>query len=252
MTHDEILDSAARIGRAMLESGAEIYRVEDSLARIVNAYGIGRGEVFAIPNYIHINLRDADGVSHTRMTRASTTKPTDMQRLNALNTLCRRICDEKPTAAEIRVEIEKIDSLPQYSLWAQMLATAVGSGAFSAFFGGSLSDALCAAFCGLVLGALLCYMASRDTNLFFKSIVGSALAALIAVIETWLGLGSNIDMIVIGTLMCLVPGIMITNFMRDIITGDWVAGITKLAEALLIAAGIALGAGIVLYAAQAL
>ena len=252
MTHDEILDSAARIGRAMLESGAEIYRVEDSLSRIINAYGIGRGEVFAIPNYIHINLCGADGVSHTRMTRASTTKATDMQRLNALNALCRRICDEKPTAVEIRGELEKIDALPKYSLWAQMLATAVGSGAFSAFFGGNLNDALCAAFCGLVLGALLYYMGSRDTNLFFKSIVGSALAALIAVIETRLGLGSNIDMIVIGTLMCLVPGIMITNFMRDIITGDWVAGITKLTEALLIAAGIALGAGIVLYAVQAL
>jgi uncharacterized membrane protein YjjP (DUF1212 family) len=252
MTHDEILDSAAGIGRAMLESGAETYRVEDSLSRIINAYDIGRGEVFAIPNYIHINLRGPDGVSHTRMMRASTTKATDMQRLNALNALCRRICDEKPSADEIRTSISDIAALPNYGLPAQMLATALGSGGFSAFFGGSIADALCAAFCGLVLGALLFYMGGRDTNLFFKSIVGSALTALIAVAETRLGFGRNLDMIIIGTLMCLVPGIMITNFMRDIIAGDWVAGVTKLTEALLIAAGIALGAGIVLYAAQAL
>lgn len=247
MTNDEILDAAARIGKGMLESGAEIYRVEDSLSRVINAYSLGVGEVFAIPNYLHINLRSGDGVSHTRMCRASTMKGVDMRKLNALNELCRKICEQKPTAKEIETAIVEIESVPQYSFLMQIAAGALGSGAFSLFFGGNFRDALCSALCGFILCMVTYYMSRQESNLFFKSIVGSALVALLAMLEMKLGLGSNLDKIIIGALMCLVPGIMITNFMRDIIAGDWVAGLTKLAEALLIAAGIALGSGVALY-----
>ena len=42
-------------------------------------------------------------------------------------------------------------------------------------------------------------------------------------------------------MMALVPGIALTNAMRDIMAGDMVSGISKAAEALLIGAAIALG-----------
>ena len=66
---------------------------------------------------------------------------------------------------------------------------------------------------------------------------------------TGLGLGENLDRIIIGALMALVPGIAITNAMRDIMAGDMVAGISKGAEALLIGAAIALGTALGLGAA---
>ena len=86
-------------------------------------------------------------------------------------------------------------------------------------------------------------MGKLDTNLFYKSILASALSALLACFFVFLGFGSEI---IIGVFMTLLPGVMITNFMREIIVGDWLTGITKLVEALLIATGIALGTGIVL------
>ena len=67
-----------------------------------------------------------------------------------------------------------------------------------------------------------------------------------------LGFGQNLDKIIIGVLMNLVPGVALTNFMRDIIAGDLIAGLTKLVEALLTATGIALGTGVALSLGRAL
>ena len=90
------------------------------------------------------------------------------------------------------------------------------------------------------------YMGRLEANLFYKSIVASALSAILACLFIFLGFGVNRSEIIIGVFMTLLPGVMITNFMREIIVGDWLTGITKLVEALLVATGIALGTGIVL------
>ena len=79
MTCEEILPIAARIGRGLLESGAEAYRVEDSVHHVVEAYDLGACEVFSIPNYLHIDLIAKDGVPHSNMCRASSLKSVDLE-----------------------------------------------------------------------------------------------------------------------------------------------------------------------------
>ena len=71
-------------------------------------------------------------------------------------------------------------------------------------------------------------------------------AALLAAGLTDLGVGEHIDLIIIGAIMAQAPGLVITNFMRDIMAGDMMSGLVKLAEALLTGAGIALGTGVAL------
>ena len=88
MTCEEILPIAARIGRGLLESGAEAYRVEDSVHHVVEAYDLGACEVFSIPNYLHIDLIAKDGVPHSNMCRASSLKSVDLEKLNAPETTC--------------------------------------------------------------------------------------------------------------------------------------------------------------------
>lgn len=246
MTCEEILPIAARIGRGLLESGAEAYRVEDSVHHVVEAYDLGACEVFSIPNYLHIDLIAKDGVPHSNMCRASSLKSVDLEKLNDLNDLCRSIARNKPSAEEIRARLDEIDRTRQYSLPLQMLAYAVGSAGFALFWGGVALDAAAAAVIGCAVAAAMFLMGRLEANLFYKSILASALSALLAVAFVSLGFGLHRSEIIIGVFMTLLPGVMITNFMREIIVGDWLTGITKLVEALLIATGIALGTGIVL------
>ena len=96
----------------------------------------------------------------------------------------------------------------------------------------------------LPLFLLLSLLGNFGTNSFFQNIFGSALVAGLSVWTTAMGWTVNYDKMIIGTLMNLVPGIAITNVMRDILGGDLIAGIIKLVESLMVAVGIALGAGL--------
>ena len=133
-----------------------------------------------------------------------------------------------------------------YSLPTQLAAHFLGCGMFSLFYGGTPTDGLCGGLCGMVIGLCMALMTRLGANLFFRTIAGGAASALAAVALTRLGVGQNQDLIIIGALMALVPGIAMTNAMRDIMAGDMVAGISKAAEALLIGAAIALGTALAL------
>ncbi len=49
------------------------------------------------------------------------------------------------------------------------------------------------------------------------------------------------DKVLIGIIMLLIPGIMLTNSIRDILLGDIISGSLRLVEAILMAATLALG-----------
>ena len=246
MTGEELITIASHIGHGLLESGAEAYRVENSVHYVIEAYDIGACQVFSIPNYLHIHLTKKDGTTISDMRRASSMKGVDLERLNALNDLCRFIAQYTPDADEIWERLHKIDNGRNYSLLMQMLSYAVCSAGFAMFWGGVLLDALAAAIIGAIIGAAMFVMGHLEANLFYKSLISSTLSAFLACIFIYFGLGINRSEIIIGVSMTLLPGLMLTNFMREIIVGDWLTGITKLVEALLIAASVALGTGIVL------
>lgn len=246
MTCERLLQISARIGRGLIESGAEAYRVEDSLHYVIEAYGLGSCQIFSIPNYLHIHLTDNEGKTHSCMSRASSLKGVDIDKLNALNDLCRTIAVQKPTAAEILDRLDAIENTQQFSVPMQMVSYAVGSGGFALFWGGVMMDAVAAAIVGAIVAVAMYIMGRLEANLFFKSLIGSAISALLTCAFIHIGIGVNRDEIIIGVFMMLLPGLMITNFMREIIVGDWLSGIIKLMQAVLIAGAIALGTGIVL------
>lgn len=246
-----LLNLATEIGFDLLQNGAEIYRVEDSVRRIFSAYGIENSDVFTIPSCILVTINDELGRPVTRVRRL-TGSTTNIMRIESYNSLCRRICRDKPDFEWIRNEINRIDAMPSYSLLMQILATALISFSFTLFYGGNISDALVAFVCGFILKPIFHVMQKFNSNSFFTNIICSAIIALLAISAVHFSVASQYDKIIIGTLMNLVPGIAITNVMRDIIAGDLLSGTIKFIEALLVALGIALGAGLAITAMRLL
>ena len=244
--YSQLLEMVSEMGFRLMLSGAEIYRVEESVGRLLQAYGAERGEVFAIPNCIIVSLTSPQGEPMTQIRRMPS-HGTDIYLLEKYNDLCRRMCRETPpfeAALERMREIERTHKV--YSLPVQLLAHFLGCGMFSLFYGGSARDGLCGGLCGMVICLCLALISRLGANLFFKTIAGAAASAFAALALTAAGIGQNPDCIIIGALMALVPGIAFTNAMRDIMAGDMVAGISKAAEALLIGAAIALGTALAL------
>lgn len=246
LDQDALLDLSVDIGCSLLESGAEIYRAEDSLRRLLAAYGMGEAEVFAIPNCIIASVTTPEGRPITRVRRIPN-HGTDLQQLELYNGLCRRLCRETPAPETARAWMLDLETQRRhYSAQVQFFGYFLGTASFSLFFGGNLWDALCGGLCGLAIAVVIGILGRLDTGVFFRTLVAAAVSAALAVTFVQLGLGHNLDAITIGAFMSLTPGVALTNSMREFMAGDMVSGVSRLTEALLIATAIALSTGVVL------
>ena len=233
-------------------SGAEIYRVEDSMARLLRAYGVDSGEVFAIPNCIIVSVI---GEGTQPMTRIRRIPPhgTDVDQLERYNGLCRALCRETPDYGTAAQRMEALrQTRRSYPPLLKLLGYFVGAFGFCLFFSGTVFDALFSGLCGVAIGLCLQGMGRLGSNTFFKSIAASAVSAFLAIVMARLGPEFNSDLITIGALMSLVPGVCFTSALRDIMAGDMVSGISKAAEGILIGVAIVIGTGAALLLAQRL
>ena len=252
MDHDKLLNLGAEMGRHLMASGAEIYRVEESVQRLLTAYGL-QPQVFAIPNCLIVSVNTPQGHPITRMCRIPA-HGTDIELLERCNQLCRSLC-RQPIPVE--QALEQLDRLARgsrrFSPATVLLGYVAAAAFFSLFFGGGAMDCVSAALCGLAVGS--CALFGRrltGSNLFFRTVVCSAIASGLAALLVWAGLGRDLEAITIGTLMVLVPGMALTNAMREIMAGDIISGLTRTAEVILVATAIALGSALPLVLAQGL
>lgn len=240
MEYSKLLDLATDLGYELAMSGAETFRVEESISRVLKAYDID-AEVFVIPNCMHISIEPVIGRPLTRMRRIGS-HGNDLDAVEKFSGLSRRICAEHP-APEIAEQwlLEVKSQRRQYPLGIYLLGNFLGAFGFAFLFGGGFIDALCAGFCGILIGLTNLLMEKLGANQFFRIILAAFVMSLPAYGLGCAGLVPNPDAAVIGSLMILVPGLLFTNAMRDIIYGDTNSGINRIVQVLLIAMAIALG-----------
>lgn len=119
MNNDQLLEITTEIGWKLLKSGAEIYRVEESIRRMLAAYGFPEAEVFSIPSCIIVTINDENGHALTRLKRIHGSA-LDFDRIDRLNNLCRHICSEKPDLETIRTSLDEIMGKKDYCFWTNM------------------------------------------------------------------------------------------------------------------------------------
>lgn len=245
MDYEKLLDRILELGAQMLMAGAEISRVEDSVTRICNAYEMERSDVFSITSCLIVTIHTKEGRILTQSKRIMA-YDTDLERLERCNRLSRDICDYYLTIEDIDERLERIKNSKTYPEFVMCLAYVLISASFSIFFGGDWLDAVAAAVTGLVIRCMVKMNERVGMNRIIKNIICSAAGGLCAWALVKLGLGHSIDMIIIGNIMLLVPGVALTNGVRDMINGDIISGGLRLLEAVLISIALAVGFAIVL------
>ena len=239
---EALLELAVSLGYHLQMSGAEIYRVEEAVTRLLQAYGVP-GDVFAIPSCLIVTVCPDDMEPMTRMRRIGY-HGTDIDAIERFYGLARRLCREKPSLAEAdRMLQEAKRQLTFYRPPVLYLGYFLAAGAFAVHFGGTLSDGILAGLCGMLTGLFVRMLTKLQVNAFFKTITAAFLIAIISQTLTHLSLIRYADATAIGALMLLVPGMTFTDSMRDIIYGDTLSGINKLVQVLLTAAALLLGTG---------
>ena len=134
---------------------------------------------------------------------------------------------------------------PQYSFPVQLMSYALVSASFSLFFGGSAMDAVASGVVGVLLKCLDRMIRSTEANAFLSALLCSCLGGLLAGLAVRVGAGDNVDMISIGNIMLLIPGLALTNSLRDMFSGNTISGMMRFIEAVLLAMVIACGFALV-------
>ena len=242
MDYYALLDLTIRLGYRLAMSGAETFRVEESINLIFKAYGI-EAEAFAIPNCLTVSIKTEKIKPMTRMRRIGD-HGNDLDAVERYSNLSRRICLERPdptTALQWLKETD--DSRIHYGKFMHLLGNFMGAAGFAILFGSTVTDSIISGVCGLLIGSIGLLMTKLKANQFFSIILTSFLMSLLAYSLAATPVASNADTIIIGALMLLVPGLLFTNAMRDIINGDTNSGMNRIIQVFLIAVAIALGTG---------
>ncbi|MGM9552131.1 MAG: threonine/serine exporter ThrE family protein [Clostridia bacterium] len=237
---EKILTVIMNLGKEMLMCGAEVNRVEDTISRICTAYGLHDAEIFSITSLILVTVKDKEDKRFSQ-SRRIISYVFNFYRLEELNALSRTVCKSTPSAEDFQTALDEILKHSHFSKRLRMLGFIFTSGGFCLMFRGSLLDATFAALIAVPIFLIERIFTRLSINGMFYNFISSLFAGVAAFYASALGIGANLDKIMIGDIMLLIPGLMLTNAVKDMMNGDTMAGFLRFCEALLTALAIALG-----------
>lgn len=241
--YSEPADLCLLAGKIMLQNGAETYRTEDTMTRMAEAMGLEDSHSFVTPTGIMFQSSGSQSAKLIRIVE----RTTDLQKVAAVNDISRKLGSKDISPSHAFIRLMDIDRAGhEYAVLLQIVTAAVASGCFTYMFGGGMADIIPGILCGGAGFSMFRALHRWVKVKFFAEFSASLVIGLLAVILAALGIGQELDKIIIGSVMPLVPGLLITNAVRDLMAGHLVSGLSRGAEAFLTA--FAIGAGIAVVA----
>lgn len=238
-TSEDVLEVASEAGHILLENGAEISRVEDTMERISSHYGVHTGHFFVLSNGI-FTTSSSNKYANVEFIPI---RGIQLSKVVEVNRLSYRIAAGKVSLTQARAELDAIRDEPMKPAWEQIVGSAFGAAGFCAVFGGGFMDCAAAFVVGALLYLFLLFVSSRYLSKIVGGICNSLVATLLCLASYRLGFGSSLSNIIIGAIMPLIPGVPFVNGVRDLADSDYIAGTTRLTDAMLGFFCIALGVG---------
>lgn len=253
LTLTKAAELAIETGKLVLESGSETHRVEEMMHKVCRGFGYYESECYVTLTGIFLTLKSAQGEVVTLVKRIEK-RTVDLDKISAISKLTddlqRHNCRDKTKSkcnpmseAEFSRRLDTIKARKQYPDWIKYICGGITPGFFCLLFGGSWLEFGVAFMMGIIVSVILRILTRLQLNTFLLNAVGAGLVVWIAKMAGLHIAYMNTDNIIIGGIMLLVPGLAITNAIRDSMAGDLVAGTARTVEAFYIAAAIATGAG---------
>ena len=239
-----LANTAMLAGEIMLCSGAETYRVEDTMYHILKTSNIESTQVIAMMTGLVVTLNDPGFEQPVTMMRRVSERSTNVSNIVNVNDISRRYCEGKISLEEAYEELRRAKG-KQYNRLLYNFATIGIAVGFAMMFGGSLHDIIAAAVVGAVLaGVMTIGKIAKLSSVLVHVLSGLGIAMLTVVIQRVLFADLSVNIVIASSIMPIVPGVAITNAIRDTIQGDYLSGCARILEAFLVAMAIAVGAGL--------
>ena len=219
----------------VLENGGETYRVEETAMRMAGGLGMSDVYVVAFPTSIFVNV---DGRSRIRRI---THRGTNTSRLARINNISRRVEHGELTPSEAEAELEAIAADPGWHCVTLIVAYGISAASFSLLFGGTPGALLCALLVGMLIQGIQPLFAHLAMGTLLFNFCGGFIGALLCQLSALFSSAIDVNAAIIGAIMPLLTGLLMTTAARDTMYGDLISGIARAVEALLLAACVALG-----------
>ena len=240
MEIEKLLDVGIRAGRMLLESGAEVYRVEETMIRIctglactdeVDSYVTSTGIMLSI---------GYNGQVFSKISRIKN-RNVNLHCVARINALSRNIQIQDYSLEEVEQQLNKIEKEPKYSVWMTTLFGGIGAAGFALFFDGGMLEIVISFVIGILIRLLVSLLSMMKMNDFINNVIASMLLAILSIFFKKVFLVIDVNVVVISGIMLLIPGLAFTNAIRDTIAGDYLSGVSRVMETLVCACAIALG-----------
>lgn len=233
------------LGRELIRAGAEVWLVEQWLAKICAAYNFKTKDIQIVSDCIEATVQTHEGTVHTQI-REVPSKNYDMERLKNLVELTQEVIKEAPEPEIVDEKLREILKRPGYSKLVMTLAGSLGAASFAMFFNGYRQDvALVGLFVALLMFIKNHLSKAEDNPLILNTMLAYVTEVLI-ICAMMLGLGRSLSSMTAGLIMIMISGLGVTTGMRDLLHRNVLSGITDFVHSLLGAMGIAIGISLAL------
>lgn len=245
--YDKVLAVAIEIGCGLLGSGCPVGRVEIAVDYVCRAYGAAEVNVSTFPSMIMAGVRLADGSEVSQLKRVHSIS-NNFSKMEAYNQLSRDICKNKYPLEKSEELVKELRTKHNQGKIITALSGGIGAGAFTVFYGGSLIDAVPAAFIGGLMAYLSCVFAGLAFNGYARTFMLSLTGGILCTVFCWLirltGLHCTLSTVMMGTIMIVIPGLLMCNAIRDLFSGDTYSGTSELLTAIITTLAIVAGYGV--------
>lgn len=239
-----LLEAVVLAGEIMLASGAEVYRVEETMRYMLRSSSYETTEAVVLATGIFVTL-DAPDKEPLTIVKRIPARSTNVNRICRVNEISRRFCHGEISVNEVYTDLKRAEKEILYKPWMKSVGIIGVSAGFSFMFGGHLVDLFASAMVGVFLAIADVLVKKIRLNDFCNSAFCSFAVAVSAMaIQSFLLPRASVDVMIISAIMSLVPGVTFTTAIRDTLNGDYAAGSARMLEAVVVALAVAAGVGL--------
>lgn len=239
MREQTALEAVMLAAQTILESGGETYRAEETASRMCEAFGLSNAQIISFPTGLFVNVVDSTGHAEGRIARV-TERSIRLRFIDQVNDISRRVVSGELDADAAHKALTALRASPRPSQWLMIMAFALSAGFFAIMFGGGMKEFVMAAALGALAQAMTPLFTMLKMPLLMSSLISAVVLASCGKLMIVLFSGMQ-EPVITGSIMPLLPGLSMTNAIRDTMRGDLVSGMARGFEALAIAVMVAAG-----------
>jgi len=242
---NKVIDIALTAGEILLGNGAESYRIDETVAKICLSYGV-TAECLSMSNGILLSVVGCDCSQNTAMKRVRQ-KHVDLYRIELINAFSRELETTPLSYEQAKKRLQEIDQAPNFSLHIRTMAACMTGFIYTLFFNGTLPDAFVSILICLAIYRMLEKVAELGFFQFMEFyFAGLAIGGASILAHTILP-EINENNVISGAIMILIPGVTLTNGIKDALYGDFFSGLAKFYEAMLVVTAVCAGIATALF-----